>query len=59
MVRDIILKIEESMSRGLDPFQMKALHNELINNLIEVDIMKNDYSEINIRRILSSFFFMA
>lgn len=47
MVKDIILKIEESMSEFLDPFQMKVLHNELINNLIEVD---------NIRRILSSFF---
>lgn len=55
MVKDIILKIEEGMSKFLDPFQMKVLHNELINNLIEVDISENNYSEIEKKNYLESF----
>ncbi len=55
MVKDIILKIEESMSEFLDPFQMKALHNELINNLSEVNISKTNYNKIEKKNYLDTF----
>lgn len=55
MVKDIILKIEESMSEFLEPFQMKVLHNELINNLIEVDLSKTNYNEVEKKNYLDIF----
>lgn len=55
MVKDIILKIEESMSEFLEPFQMKVLHNELINNLIEVDLSKTNYNEVEKKNYLDTF----